>query len=101
MTRLRLFVVALSLCLFGCGTPEVLVDRPPPAPKEERRGRKPPGDVFWKSGRWEWDAEAQHFYWVGGEWANPRPGRIWQNAYWEPAPGGKYRRVPERWDRVE
>lgn len=105
MARLRSLWLALGLALClglpGCGTTEVLVDKAPPPPQEEARGMKPAGDVFWQDGRWEWDGEAQHFYWVGGRWAAPRDGRIWQNAYWEPVAGGKYRYVPERWDRLE
>lgn len=98
---LRPLALALALALtLGCTGPQVVVDRAPPSPKEEPRAAKPAGDVFWMDGRWEWDPEAQHFYWVPGRWAEPRAGRIWLNAYWEPTETGKYRYVPERWDRT-
>lgn len=103
MIRLSRFVLILSLTLgvCGCRSAEVIVDRAPPTPKQEPRVGKPPGDVFWMSGRWEWDPAAEHFFWVPGQWAEPRPGRIWQNAYWEPVEQGRYRWVPERWDRIQ
>ena len=100
----RLVTLVLALCLLGavgCATSEVVVDRTPPPPQEETLGKKPNGDVFWMDGHWAWDSGSKHFYWVSGQWASPRSGRIWQNAYWEPVEGGKYRFVPARWDRLD
>ncbi|MBL4849600.1 MAG: hypothetical protein JKY65_29065 [Planctomycetes bacterium] len=94
-----LFALGLAIAV-GCSAPPILVDKAPPPPKEESEGRKPAGDVFWMSGHWAYDTGVGHYFWVGGQWALPRPGRIWQSAYWEPTPEGKYRWVPERWDRL-
>ena len=100
--RFRLTLLAAPLLLLtACVSSQVVVDKPPPAPKSEARGKKPSGDVFWKDGHWAWDGGSRHFYWVSGGWAAPREGRIWQNAYWEPIGAGKYRWVPERWDRIQ
>ena len=99
---IKRFLLALGLTIaIGCAAPEIIVDKSPPPPKSEDQGRKPSGDVFWMDGHWAYDTSVGHFYWVFGRWAQPRTGRIWQNAYWEATPEGKYRWVPERWDRTE
>ena len=100
MIKRLLVALACFLIVIGCAAPPILVDKPPPPHKTEDQGRKPAGDVFWMSGHWAYDTVVGHYFWVGGQWAAPRPGRIWYGAYWEPTPAGKYRWVPERWDRT-
>lgn len=98
-------LLGFALACGGCASQsDVIVERDPPDPKEESRGRKPGSDVFWKSGHWAWDAKANHFYWVTGGWAPDRPGRFWIPGYWEPVKEeGKsgWRWVEPRWEYNE
>lgn len=58
-------------------TRRVVVSRPQPAPRVERRIASPNPNYVWIKGHWAWRAE--DWVWVAGRWAErPRPGAVWK-----------------------
>lgn len=77
----------------------VIVDREPPAPRDETVvDVEPPGsDWVWAPGYWYWSG--LEWRWVSGRWAlPPAPGVVWVRSGWVLV-GGRYRYVPGRWAR--
>jgi hypothetical protein len=85
---LALLVLACTDFPFGV----VFVSVAPPPMMVESIGPRPPGDVIWIEGRWDW--RPREYYWVPGVWlvrpfpgARFAPGRWKHHAhgwYWEP-----------------
>lgn len=97
---MKRLLALLLLTLAGCAS-TTLVDRAPPAARQQERPLKPSSDVIWQDGHWAWDADAELWYWVSGTWASEQPGKIWIPGYWDPVEtdgGRKWQWVEARWE---
>jgi hypothetical protein len=79
---------------------DIVVKTPPPAPKEETPGIKPPADgkAIWVPGYWRWNSVKSDYEWIPGtyrmavpemtwhpgKWVNVGDGHVWQSGYWGP-----------------
>lgn len=73
----------------------ILVDRAPPAPREEVAPAPRHGYV-WAPGYWDW--RNHHHVWVKGHWERERKGMYWHPSRWVER-DGKYVFERGRWDR--
>ncbi len=95
MTRFSSLLVALPLAVFGATgctietappaqSPEVVVDRDPPAEQVETPPPAPSPQHVWIKGHWRHDAARRDYVWVGGHWeGRPRATAQWEAGRWE------------------
>ena len=73
---------------------EIVIGLQPPGDVVEQVPQGPPG-YFWARGYWNWNGS--ELEWIGGHWAQDRPGYHWAHARWIPEPGGRWRFKPGHW----
>lgn len=79
----------------GSPLPEITVQQPPPAPREERRIAPPSPEQVWVPGYWTWNNDwvwvpgrvekppERMATWVSGQWSQRGDAWVWRPGHWE------------------
>jgi WXXGXW repeat (2 copies) len=99
-----LSLAALPVCasgavpLLGDISLNIMVDAPPPPPRQEIIvGVSPGPDFVWVGGYW--DGSPGHYTWVGGRWDHSPHGhgQVWLAPHWDKDRDGHYHQTKGEW----